>query len=207
MQVRRPARSDAAGTPSDRPWRAVAYASGGRTAVDATRVSARAAPAQLNVPLPTKVDWRNSSGVNLVSPVRDQGACGACWAFSTVEVIESAWAKAKRQLVSLSEQQVMSCVKNPSCAGRELREPLSYFKSVRGLESADAYPYDSGQGSVTPCKYDESRVLVPSANFSFNELVGNEQVLQQIVALASTLAVTVNPANWQDYIGASSAGS
>lgn len=39
--------------------------------------------------LPTMFDWRNKGGMNYVSPVRNQGACGACYAFSFLGNFES----------------------------------------------------------------------------------------------------------------------
>ena len=35
--------------------------------------------------------------------VKDQGSCGSCWAFSSIEVIESAWKIAGNDLVVMSE--------------------------------------------------------------------------------------------------------
>jgi len=41
------------------------------------------------VALPEAWDWRNVAGVNYVSPVRDQGACGSCYAFASMAMLES----------------------------------------------------------------------------------------------------------------------
>ena len=53
--------------------------------------------------LPTKVDWRQKG---IITPVKHQKSCGACWAFSTVETVESMQALQKGVLTPLSVQQV-----------------------------------------------------------------------------------------------------
>jgi len=56
---------------------------------------------------PTSVNWVTQG--KTIS-VLNQGQCGSCWAFSTVESIDSAYAVTKGGAVpNLSEQQVTSC--------------------------------------------------------------------------------------------------
>ena len=53
--------------------------------------------------IPPKFDWRTKG---VITPVRSQGACGACWAYSTVECVESMAAMKSGILKSYSVQEV-----------------------------------------------------------------------------------------------------
>jgi cathepsin L len=56
-------------------------------------------------------DWRDAG---VVTPPKNQGSCGSCWAFASIETLESHWAIASGKLVEeLSEQQILDCAWAP----------------------------------------------------------------------------------------------
>ncbi len=59
--------------------------------------------------LPARFDWRDSSGV---TPIRNQGGCGGCWAFATVGPLECNIKIKDGVSVDLSEQYLISCNTN-----------------------------------------------------------------------------------------------
>jgi len=61
--------------------------------------------------LPKSFDWRNVDGVNYVSPVRNQGACGSCYAFSSMGMLESRVRilTANSRQFTFSPQDIVSC--------------------------------------------------------------------------------------------------
>ncbi|KAF4753586.1 hypothetical protein FOZ63_024944, partial [Perkinsus olseni] len=58
------------------------------------------------VDLPDVVDWRPKGVLN---PIKDQGKCGSCWAFSANGALEAQYAIATGKLLSFSEQQLVDC--------------------------------------------------------------------------------------------------
>jgi cathepsin L len=54
----------------------------------------------------SEIDWRVKGAVN---PIKDQAQCGSCWAFSATAAVEGAHFLKTGELLSLSEQELVSC--------------------------------------------------------------------------------------------------
>jgi len=125
------------------------------TSVDNTQLSAEQ--------LPASVDWRDVNGSSKVTPVKNQGGCGSCWAFSATESVESAYAIASGKLLELAPQTYVSCLKNPAqCGGTggcegAIAELAFNFSKTKGIALAADFPYT---GSDSKCKQYTSAVKV-----------------------------------------------
>lgn len=86
-------------------------------------------------------DWRDSG---VVTPMKNQGRCGSCWAFSAVAAMESDYAIKHNKLVVMSEQQSVDCVRNASCC----------FGCRGGfMDPVFQWHMDTQQGVVTEAQY------------------------------------------------------
>jgi len=89
----------------------------------------------------SSLDWTQRG---VVTPVKNQGNCGSCWAFSTTGAVEGAVAVATGRLVSLSEQELVDCgseTRNNGCNGGLMDYGFQYVMNHRGLCTENDYPY------------------------------------------------------------------
>ncbi|KAJ5076057.1 cathepsin l [Anaeramoeba ignava] len=77
-----------------------------------------------------------------VTPVKDQGKCGSCWAFSTTGMIEGCTVAYGGSLISLSEQEIVDCDSGSyGCNGGWPYQAMQWVTEVGGLCSEQDYPY------------------------------------------------------------------
>jgi len=165
---------------------------------------ARAAPVNYEflATLPDSVDWRDKG---VVTAVKNQGGCGSCWAFSSSETMESHLAIATGKLMTLSEQQLVSCAPNPEqCGGtggcQGSTQPLAFqYIGSAGITSEEDYPY---RGSTGTC--DTSKIK-PIANVTgqVDLPTNNYTALMEAIATVGPVAISVDAGTlgWQLYGG------
>ncbi|XP_062013010.1 senescence-specific cysteine protease SAG12-like [Rosa rugosa] len=88
--------------------------------------------------VPTSVDWREKGAV---TPIKDQGSCSVCWAFTAVAAVEGLTKIKTDQLISLSEQQLVDCDDgNFGCQPGYINEAFDYIKQ-NGIAREENYQY------------------------------------------------------------------
>ena len=129
---------------------------------------------QSNSTPPASWDWRNTQ--NVVGPVKNQGQCGSCWAFSAVATMEGALNLATKKIHSLSEQELVDCVNGgqDTCSqGGQMYDGVEYGVT-HGMEAEADYSYQGTSGHK--CAFSASKSVHKFSGY-VNITSGDEKAL------------------------------
>ena len=139
--------------------------------------------------VPDALDYRDRG---VVTPVKDQGDCGSCWAFSAILTSESNYALKTGTLIELSEQNLVDCVPGMGCQGGHAAEAMDYVIQSQGgkfMTRAD-YPYVRERRS---CVFDPAKAVASLSSY-VKVNWGDEEDLKQKIANYGVASVSIDAA-------------
>ncbi|KAL5559083.1 hypothetical protein UlMin_035294 [Ulmus minor] len=141
------------------------------------KISNRYAP-RVGESLPDSVDWRKEGAV---APVKDQGGCGSCWAFSTISSVEGINKIVTGELISLSEQELVDCDTsyNEGCNGGLMDYAFEFIINNGGIDSEEDYPYKGVDGTCDTYRKNAKVVTIDGYE---DVPINDEKALQKAVA-------------------------
>ena len=135
--------------------------------------------------LPETVDWTNST-----TPVKNQGHCGSCYAFSATGAMEArellhrrAGGEATAQILDVAEQQIVDCSEytgNQGCNGGLMDFVFDYVKA-KGICAEEDYEYHADEGQ---CKADACKPVIKAGALSGYVDVAPQETSALMEALA-----------------------
>ncbi|KAK0604777.1 hypothetical protein LWI29_019313 [Acer saccharum] len=135
--------------------------------------------------LPESVDWRQ---LGAVSPIKDQGSCGSCWAFSTIAAVEGINQIVTGKLISLSEQELVDCdlSYNSGCNGGLMDYAFEFITKNGGIDTEQDYPYLGVDSTCDPSKKKAKVVSIDGYEdvSPFDEMSLKKAVSHQPVSVA-----------------------
>jgi cathepsin F len=154
-------------------------------------------PVAANIPETnaTSIDWVAKGAV---TPVKNQGQCGSCWAFSTTGNLEGVGFVKSGKLESLSEQQLVDCdtKQDHGCQGGLPSNAYKYIMDNKGIDTEQSYPYKGVGGNCAAKQGTTGATISNWTAISQDE----KQIAAQLVE-RGPLSIGINAGPMQLYAG------
>jgi C1A family cysteine protease len=153
--------------------------------------------------IPTNFDWSTQGAV---TPVKDQGQCGSCWAFSTIGNIEGVNYLANKQLVGLSEQEEVDCSHTSyGCGGGWPFWAMSDILAnpINGVvDTESGYPYTAEDGTCAESTSDEGTTITSYKSYCTEETAAcDEGAMAALLVQVGPLSACLDATPMQSYTG------
>ncbi|KAM0960328.1 hypothetical protein ACFX2I_025297 [Malus domestica] len=147
--------------------------------------------------LPATMDWRKKGAV---TPVKDQGQCGCCWAFSAVAATEGVTQLTTGKLISLSEQELVDCDtagEDQGCEGGLMDDAFQFIQQNHGISTETNYPYNGVDGTCNTKK----EAIIAAKITGFEDVPANSEkaLLTAVAHQPVSVAIDASGSDFQFY--------
>lgn len=142
------------------------------------------------------VDWRTKGAV---TPVKNQGQCGSCWAFSSTGSMEGAHFLKTGKLLSLSEQQLVDCSwLNLGCNGG-MQDRAFFYAKYHPLETESDYPYIAKSHGLFGCQATKSKGVVTAESYKDVSTMNVKQLKAALNQQPVSISIEADRTVFQQY--------
>ncbi|KAL4434884.1 hypothetical protein ABPG74_021223 [Tetrahymena malaccensis] len=142
------------------------------------------------------IDWTQKGAV---TPVKDQGSCGSCWAFSAIGAVESALIlNGEDKSINLAEQELVDCATTPKydnegCNGGWMDSAFDYILDEKISQTKD-YKYTARDGKCKDTSSFEKKSISGYKDIPQGDCKSLLNALSQ-----QPIAIAVDASSWQFY--------
>ncbi|XP_020250276.1 senescence-specific cysteine protease SAG39-like [Asparagus officinalis] len=146
---------------------------------------------------PASMDWRTKGAV---TPIKNQGQCGCCWAFSAVASTEGIHKLTTGKLISLSEQELVDCDtsgEDQGCNGGLMDNAFKFMMKNKGLTTEAKYPYTATDGTCSSKKASASAATITG----YEDVPANDEssLLKAVANQPVSVAIDAGGSDFQLY--------